>query len=89
MIVLKVLAKNLVRNASEFQTCRVEYKKFKKLFSTIITVRLGYHKFCAIFVPKMLMSAHKVERMALPLISLEHHKDGNKYISQSHRTSNR
>jgi hypothetical protein len=25
----------------------------------IITVRLGYHKFCAKWVPKMLMGAHK------------------------------
>jgi hypothetical protein len=33
----------------------------------IITVRLGCYKFCARWVPKMLMSVHKMQRMALAL----------------------
>jgi hypothetical protein len=31
----------------------------------IIIVRLGYYKFCARWVLKMLMGAHKTQRMAL------------------------
>jgi hypothetical protein len=30
----------------------------------VITVRLGYHRFCARWVPKTLMGAHKTQRMA-------------------------
>jgi hypothetical protein len=33
----------------------------------IITVRLGYHKFCASWVLKMLMGAHKTQRVASAL----------------------
>jgi hypothetical protein len=33
----------------------------------IITVRLGYHKFCSRWVPKLLMGAHKTRRMAWAL----------------------
>jgi hypothetical protein len=31
----------------------------------ITTVRLSYHKFCARWVPKMLMGMHEMQRMAL------------------------
>jgi hypothetical protein len=34
----------------------------------IITVRLGYHKFCARQVPKILMGAHKTQRVPSALI---------------------
>jgi hypothetical protein len=33
----------------------------------IITVMLGYHKFCTRWVPEMIMSGHKMQRMALDL----------------------
>jgi hypothetical protein len=33
----------------------------------IITVRLGYRKFCIRWVPKMLMGAHKMKKMASAL----------------------
>jgi hypothetical protein len=36
-------------------SCTVLYK--------IITVRLGYRKFCSIWVPKMLTGMHKTQRM--------------------------
>jgi hypothetical protein len=39
-------------------SCAVLYK--------IITLRLSYHKFCARWVPHILMSAHKMPRMASP-----------------------
>jgi hypothetical protein len=35
------------------------------LLYEIITVRLGYHKFCASWVLKMLMGVHKIYRMVL------------------------
>jgi hypothetical protein len=37
----------------------------------IISVRLGYHKFCSKFVLKMLTGAHKMQRMASVLTLLE------------------
>jgi hypothetical protein len=36
----------------------------------IIMVRLGYHMFCAKRVPKMLMDAHKMQRMASTFVDL-------------------
>jgi hypothetical protein len=54
--------------------CTVLYK--------IITIRLGYHKFCQRQVPKMFMSAHKMKRMASVLIFLEwYHTYGNEFLS--------
>jgi hypothetical protein len=48
----------------------------------IITVRLGYHKFCARCVLKMLMGAHKTQRTASALTLLEHyHKDGDEFLN--------
>jgi hypothetical protein len=60
--------------------CRTLYE-FAQISPTvvceIITVRLGYHKFCARCVPKMLTVAHKTQRMASALTFLErYHKDG-------------
>jgi hypothetical protein len=40
----------------------------------IITVRLGYHKFCARWVPRMVMGAHKTHRMASALTFLERYQ---------------
>jgi hypothetical protein len=37
----------------------------RTLLSEIITIRLGKHRFCARWVQKMLMGAHKKQRMAL------------------------
>jgi hypothetical protein len=36
----------------------------RTLLYEIIAVRLGYHKFSATWVPKMLTGAHKTQRMA-------------------------
>jgi hypothetical protein len=48
----------------------------------IITVRLGYHEFCARWLPKMLTFAHKTQRMASALTFLERsHKDGDEFLS--------
>jgi hypothetical protein len=37
------------------------------LFYEIITVRPGYHKFCARGIPKILKTAHKMQRLASAL----------------------
>jgi hypothetical protein len=55
----------------------------------IITVRLGYHKFCARWFPKMLMGAHKTHRMALALTFFTPIPQSWRCISQSHCTGNR
>jgi hypothetical protein len=48
----------------------------------IITVRLGYHKFCARWVLKMLTGVHKMQRMASALTFLErYHQDGDEFLN--------
>jgi hypothetical protein len=49
----------------------------------IIAVRLGYHKFCARWVPKMLTAEHKTQRMApASTFFLErYHKDGDEFLN--------
>jgi hypothetical protein len=48
----------------------------------IITVRLGYHKFCTRWVPEVLTGAHKMQRMASALTFLEqYHKNGDEFFS--------
>jgi hypothetical protein len=48
----------------------------------IITVRLGCHKVCARWVPKMLTGRHKTQRMASALPFLErYHKDGDQFLN--------
>jgi hypothetical protein len=53
------------------------------LRSEIITVRLDNHRFCARWVPKMLMGAHKMQRMALAFADfLEwYHTDGEEFLN--------
>jgi hypothetical protein len=48
----------------------------------IIAVRLGYHKFCVRWIPKVLTSAHKTQRMASALTFLErYHSNGGEILS--------
>jgi hypothetical protein len=48
----------------------------------IIAVRLGYHKFCSKWVTKMLIDAHKTQRMASVLTLLEeYYKDDNEFLN--------
>jgi hypothetical protein len=60
---------NIVNNgASQFQKFHANFHKFNAQFST---VRLGYHKFFARQVPKMLTGLHKMQRMASALTFLK------------------
>jgi hypothetical protein len=48
----------------------------------IITIRLGYHKFCPTWVPKMITGVHKKQRMDAALPFLErYHKDGDEFLN--------
>jgi hypothetical protein len=58
-------------STSQFQNFRVNFHKFHALFSTRLLVRLGYHKLCARWVPKVLRGAHNMQRMALALTFFE------------------
>jgi hypothetical protein len=72
--------------ASQFENFRVNFHKFQALFSmwfVSITVKLGYHKFSATWVPKMLMGANKMQRMssALAFFLQRYHKDGDEFLN--------
>jgi hypothetical protein len=58
----------------------------RTLLYDIITVRLCYHKFCTRWVLKMLMGAHKTQKMASALV-LSVIPQRWQWISQSHHTS--
>jgi hypothetical protein len=49
----------------------------------IITVRLGYHKFCPRWVPRILTGAHKSQKMASAFVDFleKYHKDGDKFLN--------
>jgi hypothetical protein len=52
----------------------------------IITVRLGYHKFCTRWFPNLLIAAQKMQRMALALaltLLERYHKDGNEFVNHT------
>jgi hypothetical protein len=54
----------------------------RTLLCEIITISLGYHKFCARWVPKILTGAHKMQRMASALTFLQrYHKDGGEFFN--------
>jgi hypothetical protein len=54
----------------------------RTILCKIVTHKLGYHKFCARWVPKMLTDAHKMQRMASALTFLERYcKDGNEFLN--------
>jgi hypothetical protein len=55
----------------------------------IITIRLGYHKFCARWVSKMLTAGHKKQRMASAFADFleRSHKDGDVFINHSIRVT--
>jgi hypothetical protein len=49
----------------------------------IITVRLGYHKFCARWFPKMLTGSQKMQGMALASADFLgwYHEDGDEFLN--------
>jgi len=51
------------------------------LYETV-TKKLGYHKFCASWVPKMLTDVHKTQRMASDLTFLQrYHDEGTNFLT--------
>jgi hypothetical protein len=58
-----------------------EFPQISHTVYEIITVRLGCHKFWARWISKILVGAHKTQRMALALIFLERYcKDGIEFL---------
>jgi hypothetical protein len=89
MILFKVLTKKCVKDsASQFQNFPMIFHEFHALLYGIITVRLAYHKFCVRWVLKMLMVAHKTQRMASAWPPLErYHKDGDAFLNHIARVT--
>jgi histone-lysine N-methyltransferase SETMAR len=55
----------------------------KSLLHEIVTEKLGYHKFCARWVPKILTETHKNQRMAASLSFLHaYHEDGDSLLDR-------
>ena len=55
----------------------------RSLLHEIVTEKLGYHKFCARWVPKLLSEDHKKQRMAASLTFLEaYEKDGDSILDR-------
>jgi hypothetical protein len=48
-----------------------EFPLISYILYEILSDRLGYHKFCARWVPKMLMGAYKTQRMTSALTFLK------------------
>jgi len=54
----------------------------QSLLHEIVTEKLGYHKFCARWVPKLLSEDHKKQRMAASLTFLEaYEKNGDSLLN--------
>jgi hypothetical protein len=84
MILFKVLTKKICERR-RFTISELPCE-FPQILSTVlydsITFRLGYDKFCAEWVPKMLTGAHKTQRIASALTFLErHHKNGDEFLN--------
>uniref|UniRef100_A0A670YBV0 Mos1 transposase HTH domain-containing protein n=1 Tax=Pseudonaja textilis TaxID=8673 RepID=A0A670YBV0_PSETE len=55
----------------------------RSLLHEIVTQKLGYHKFCARWVPKILTENHKSQRMAASLTFLySYDKDGDSFLDR-------
>lgn len=55
----------------------------RSLLHEIISEKLGYHKFCARWIPKILTEDHKNQRMAAALNFLDvYHKDGDSLLDR-------
>jgi hypothetical protein len=73
IILFKMSAKKFVKDcASQFQKSLMNFHKLHAPFVLygIVTVRLGYHRFCAKYVRKMLMGLHKTQRMASDFVDI-------------------
>jgi hypothetical protein len=83
MTLFKVLTKKFVKDGtSQFQNFCVNPQISCTVLYDIITLKMGYHNFCARWVPKMLTDAHKTQRMTSALTFLErYHKNGDEFFS--------
>jgi hypothetical protein len=71
----KCWSKNLGKGRFTISEISCEFPQISRtILHKIIAVNLGWHKFCARCVTKMLMGAHKMQRMALAFTFLEWHQ---------------
>jgi hypothetical protein len=71
-LVQSVDQKNCERQRFAFSEHLCRFQQISRSLSyEIITVRLRYHKFCARWVPTMLMDVHETQRMASALVFVE------------------
>jgi hypothetical protein len=73
-LVQSVDQKSVKAGASQFQNFRVKFHKFHEVLYQIITVRLGCHKFCARWFPKIITGEHKSQIMDWALAFLERYQ---------------
>jgi hypothetical protein len=71
--------KNCERRRFTVSELSREFPQISHTLYKIITVRLGWHKFCTRWVPKILTSAHKMQRFASDLMF--YHKDGVEFLN--------
>jgi hypothetical protein len=75
---------NVNDGASQFSELSCEFPQISRtILYEIITVRLCYHKFWARWVPKMLTSAHKTQKMASACVDFleRYHKVGDEIFN--------
>jgi hypothetical protein len=81
----KITKKFLKDDASQFQDFLCEFPQISRtVLYKIITIRLGYHKFCTRWVPKMLTGVHKTQRMASVFSDFfleQYHKYGDEFLN--------
>jgi hypothetical protein len=79
----KCWPKNLWKTAFHNFRISCEFRQIScSLLYEIITVRLGYHKRCATWVPKILTDVYKTQRMASALtFSEQYHTDGYEFLN--------
>jgi hypothetical protein len=57
---------------------------YRMVLYETVTKKLGYHKFCARWVPKILTDVHKTQRMASGLTFLQRYYDeGDEFLKRS------
>ena len=83
---LVVKINNKIREVRRFTITELSFEFpliSQSLLHKVVTQKLGYHKFCARWVPKILSEGHKTQRMAPSLNFLEaYNKDSDSLLDR-------
>jgi hypothetical protein len=72
-----------MRGKRRFTTSELSEEFPQTNFYRIVTGRLGYHKFCARWVPKQLIDFHKTQRMGSALTFLQRYwEEGDEFLDR-------